>query len=78
MAAVPVSEVKGHIPPLIEELTAFGDAGGLVPDIYLLLGARIVDLSGLLSASQVLSLAESDLQQMGPDEAAVILAVAKR
>jgi N-methylhydantoinase A len=78
VAAVPVSEVKGHIPPLIEELTAFGDAGGLVPDIYLLLGARIVDLSGLLSASQVLSLAESDLQQMGPDEAAVILAVAKR
>lgn len=78
VAAVPVSEVKGQIPPLIEELTAFGDAGGLVPDIYLLLGARIVDLSGLLSASQVLSLAESDLQQMGPDEAAVILAVAKR
>jgi N-methylhydantoinase A len=78
VAAVPVAEVKGHIPPLIEELTAFGDAGGLVPDIYLLLGARIIDLSGLLSASQVLSLAESDLQQMGPDEAAVILAVAKR
>lgn len=46
---------------LVEEYSTWGDAGKTIPDILLLLGARVIDLSGLLNEEQVLSLARSEL-----------------
>jgi N-methylhydantoinase A len=58
-------------------MTAYGDAGGLLPDLYLLAGPRIIDLTGLLSESQILALLAIETKAFQADEPCVLLACAK-
>lgn len=69
-----LNEIRKRLPVLIEALTTFGDAGGLVPDLYLLLGQRIIDLTGLIDQGQILALIDQETQHAKPDEPAVLLA----
>ena len=62
---------------MIAKLTDFGDAGRSLPDIYLLVGARIVNLCGLAEVEQVIALAETELENLPPDEKIIIVAAAK-
>lgn len=73
-----VSDVKVEISILIDSLCTFGDAGELLPDIYVVLSGKIVDLSGLIQISQILSLVELDLKDLTPADNAIVLAVKKR
>jgi hypothetical protein len=38
---------------VIEKLTTFGDAGALLPDMFVLIGPRILDYSGLINQAQI-------------------------
>ncbi len=58
----------------IARLTEFGDAGRAIPDLHVLVGARIVDLSGLATADQVQALAEVELDGWPPEERIAIVA----
>jgi N-methylhydantoinase A len=73
-----VTGVKTIISQLIEELRSYGDAGELMPDIYVVVSGKIVDLSGLIQLSQILSLVEFDLKDLSPNDNALVLAVKKR
>jgi len=75
--ATEVNQIKKQLPKLIEHLTSYGDAGGLIPDVYVLLGRRILDLSGLVEVSQMVALLEQDLQQQRGEQPAVLLAMSK-
>lgn len=59
---------------ILEHSTRYGDAGAELPQLFLGVRGRIVNLSGLVSAAQVLSLGEAELAGLAPDE--VVLAVA--
>ncbi len=63
-----------QIESIINKLTDFGDAGRALPDIHLLVGARIVNLSGLAELEQVLALAETELETLEKGENIVIIA----
>lgn len=76
--ACQISQVKGHISELVEELRSYGDGGELMPDVYVVVSGKIVDMSGLMELSQILSLVDFDLKDLHPDEPAVVLAVKKR
>ena len=52
-----------------------GDAGRIIPDIWLLAGGKIIDLCGLLNAEQVVALAKVELDDM--PESAPVIVVAK-
>ena len=69
--------VAADIENVIAKLTDFGDAGRSLPDIYLLVGARIVNLCGLAEAEQAIALAETELENLPPDEKIVIVAAVK-
>jgi len=75
--ATQVGEVRRLLPKMVEQLTAFGDAGGLIPDIYLVIRQRIVDLSGLIETAQMLALIEQETQGLEATEPVVMLAVRK-
>ncbi|MBC5815755.1 MAG: hydantoinase/oxoprolinase, partial [Candidatus Eremiobacteraeota bacterium] len=60
----------------LEEQTSFGDVGRALPNIFLIHGARIADLSGLATAAQVVALATEELG--GLDASAPVAIVTAR
>jgi N-methylhydantoinase A len=73
-----IGQVKQHISELIEELRSYGDGGELMPDVYVVVSGKIVDMSGLMQLSQILSLVDFDLKDLDQQENAIVLAVKKR
>ena len=72
--AATVRSVPADLGTLIEELTAYGDAGGLLPDVFLAVSGRIVDLSGLVSRDQIVAMARAETEQFPGDEPAIAIA----
>ena len=73
-----LSELAGQLSSAVEDLTVYGDAGGLVPDVFLVVSGRLVDLSGLASRDQVLSLVRAEGDTLGGDEPAIAVLARKR
>ena len=71
------TRVKIELEDVINKLTDFGDAGRSLPDTHLLVGTRIVNLSGLAETAQALALAETEIENLPPDEKIVIIAAKK-
>ena len=63
---------------VIDEQTAFGDVGRALPQVYVLHGAKISDLSGLASAAQVVALGVEALSGLAPDVPVCILTTKNR
>jgi N-methylhydantoinase A/oxoprolinase/acetone carboxylase beta subunit len=59
---------------MAEEHAHYGDAGKIIPDIMLLAGPRIIDLSGLPDSGQIAVLARAELQSMPADAPAIVIA----
>lgn len=62
---------------MLEELTEYNDGGTNLPNIYVVLGKRIVDLSGLQTPDQIVSLGNVELSGCNKEEP-LILAATKR
>ena len=62
---------------MLDRHTRYGDAGAELPQVFLGLRGRIVDLSGLANASQLLALAEAEVAALSPEEM-ILVAVAPR
>ncbi len=62
---------------ILEELTEYNDGGTNLPNVYVVLGKRIVDLSGMQSGEQIASLGNVELAGCNADEP-LILAATKR
>ena len=75
---VKVPEIKNEISKIISDLTSFGDAGALVPDIFILASSKILDYSGLINENQIISLADYELKKVPQDENVVLIASPKK
>jgi len=75
---VKVPEIKNEISKIISDLTSFGDAGALVPDIFILALSKILDFSGLINENQIISLADYELKKVPQDENVVLIASPKK
>ncbi len=58
-------------------LVDFGDAGRTIPDVYVLVGSRLVNLSGLADEGQMLGLAGVEVRAHAPDQPVVIIATSR-
>ncbi len=72
-----VADTIREVENIINKLTDFGDAGRSLPDIHLLFGSRIINLSGLAEMEQAIALAKTELENLLDDERVVIIATAK-
>ncbi|MEB3299674.1 MAG: hydantoinase/oxoprolinase family protein [Candidatus Sericytochromatia bacterium] len=70
-------ELGPALKQFLETRARYGDGGKEIPDVFLLAGRRIVDLSGLSSAEQVVSLGLAELEGL-PPEAPIVLVGALR
>ena len=74
VVACPAAQGGPRLAALLERLTEYGDGGPRLPGTFLALRAHVVNLSGLLTAQQVLSLTEAELGQLTPDEPVLLIA----
>jgi len=68
-----ITSAVSEFSTLIDAFTTFGDAGGLEPDVFVLAGHRIIDLSGLVGKEQMLSLLRTETERFAPAEPAIVL-----
>jgi N-methylhydantoinase A len=77
VTATTIAEVLTDLENTIAQLTDFGDAGRSLPDVYLLVGSRIINLSGLADVEQALALAKTELENLPNTKGVVIVAAPK-
>jgi len=68
------SESGRAINQLVEAHSQWGDAGKVIPSIFLLAGPKLVDLSGLMDASQVTTLSAPEVEKLPADAKVVTIA----
>jgi len=68
------AQAEAALRSVLGALSAYGDAGREIPDVHLLVGARIVSLAGLSDEGQVLGLAAAELRGVADVEPVVVLA----
>jgi N-methylhydantoinase A/oxoprolinase/acetone carboxylase beta subunit len=73
-----VAALDAELRALVTRLADFGDAGRSIPDVYVLVGARLVNLSGLADEGQMLGLAGVEVRAQAPDQPVVIIATARQ
>lgn len=56
-----------------DSMTEYNDGGRTLPNVYLIFGKRIIDLSGLLDEEQMTSLARVELAAVREDDTLIIL-----
>lgn len=59
---------------ILEELTEYNDGGSNLPNVYLIIGKRIVDLAGLPEETQIQSLGDLELKAIPQDQQILIVA----
>ncbi|MDX1973711.1 MAG: hydantoinase/oxoprolinase family protein [Candidatus Sumerlaeia bacterium] len=74
---VKASAMEETLQKVITDYTLFGDAGMVLPDVYLIKPGQIVDLTGLVEASQMVSVARVETQSMLPTDTVGIISMRK-
>ncbi len=67
-------QAETSISAIAEEHSVWGDAGKVIPDIMILAGPKIIDLSGLLNVEHVNTLAKAELNELPRNTEVIILA----
>jgi N-methylhydantoinase A len=47
----------------------------IAPDVFLIVGARVVDLSGVISVDQAIAVAESEFEGLAPEVTVAMIGV---
>lgn len=69
----PASDAPTALRKLLDAHTSYGDAGPVLPKVFLVARDRVSNLSGLLTAEHVVSLAGAELGRLEEEEPAIIL-----
>lgn len=73
-----ISQFKETIEKIISEMTTFGDAGALLPDVFVLVMGKIIDLTGVADRNQLVSIADIELKNYPQNEEIIVLASEKK
>lgn len=67
------NEWKSTINKLLAEYTNYSDGGAEIPNIYIALGSRIIDLSGMKGAAQIMAVCDVELSGIQDDEKLIMV-----
>jgi N-methylhydantoinase A len=74
----PVGKWQTALDQILKSATTYGDSGAVLPDLTLLCGSRLIDLSGLQTRDQIVTLASTELAGYAPDEPLALLCLRRR
>lgn len=74
---VPAAQIPDTLTTVISELTTFGDAGEVIPDVYMAKPGQLVDLTGLVEAAQMVGVARVETQALSPGETVALISMRK-
>jgi N-methylhydantoinase A len=73
VSATTADQVENVISAIAEEHSVWGDAGKVIPDMMILAGPKIIDLSGLLNVEHVNTLAKAEMNELPRSTDVVVL-----
>ncbi|GAA3566484.1 hydantoinase/oxoprolinase family protein [Amycolatopsis ultiminotia] len=68
-----VGSAQARVAELVDRHTRYGDGGSRAPAVWLLVGPKIADLSGVLDRDQLIALAGAELKTRATDEPLVVI-----
>lgn len=68
-----VNESIDKLTAMVENYAQYGDGGKTIPDIFVLYGHKILDLTGLMNTEQLVSVTRAELEGLNPEEKIIIL-----
>lgn len=71
-------QAEGRLKDLVAERTVYGDGGAVPPAVWLLLGPKLADLSGVMDSGHLLALAGTEISRRGPEEKVLVLTEQRR
>lgn len=73
VVSCPVKRWKSVVQNVLADNTIHGDGGAEIPNLYVVLGRRIIDLAGMQSESQIMSLCRVELSGARPDDSLIVI-----
>ncbi len=73
-----VGAVFGMLPVLLDKMASYSDAGLLAPDVFLVVGGRVIDLSSLVSVNQIMTVCRAEIEEIPSTETVIVIVVEKR
>lgn len=73
-----IDKVEKILSEVIDNFTVYGDAGAIAPDVFLIYGPKIIDLSGVMFKDQMLSVARAELKCVGSLDNKIIIIAEER
>lgn len=64
---ISINNFENDLSQAIDECTVYRDGGKEVPDVFIFYGKKIIDLSGLIEISQIVSVAKVEIQGLSDD-----------
>ena len=71
-------KAKKELKENLKAMTNYGDAGAILPDLYVVISGKIIDLTGLIEESQIEAMVDIELKKYPSDEPVIILAATKK
>jgi N-methylhydantoinase A len=72
----------GELAPVLEQIlarsTTYGDAGAIIPEIYLLCAGRMIDFTGLHSPEQVSAMSSTEIAGLPLEEPVAIVSIKRK
>ncbi|MCC5877403.1 MAG: hydantoinase [Candidatus Sumerlaeia bacterium] len=71
------NELEDRLSQILDQYTTYGDGGMVVPDVFLVKPGQIADLTGLVEAPQIMSVARVETQSMAADDMIAMVSARK-
>lgn len=66
--------LEKHLDYMLKEFTVYADSGEEVPNIWIVNGSRLIDISALQSREQIIALAKTELMGIDPETKLIFIA----
>ena len=75
---VDIDKIEKVLSEVIDNFTIYGDAGAIAPDVFLIYGPKIIDLTGVMFKEQMLSVARAELRSSDQLDNKIIIIAEER